>query len=218
MTGRKLKLKVRAERMAETRQRIVRAAYDLHHTVGPARTTISAIAERAGVQRHTVYSHFPDELVLSGACTEYGLALDPQPDPAAFAAIADPEDRLRRALAEQYAYYRRNDQLLANSARDAPLMQQRIEATGLSWDDLPEAVRRFFVQPARLQEALLPGWQVHPAKRPLLHAALGLALDFGTWRVLTSEGLDEKQAVELAAKLVLCTAIDSPAGYTRPGS
>jgi AcrR family transcriptional regulator len=205
--GRKLNLKARAERMAETRRRIVRAAYELHRTVGPTRTTISAIAARAGVQRHTVYQHFPDELTLSGACTEYGLALDPQPDPDALARIPEPEERLRAALAQQYGYYRRNESLLANVVRDAPQQQQRLQAAGLDWQAVPEAVRGFFEQPVRLRDALVPGWGVSGTGDPLLRAALGLAVDFGTWRTLArDQGLDEEQAVELMVRLVLCAA------------
>jgi AcrR family transcriptional regulator len=204
--GRRLRLKARAERMAQTRQRIVQATCDLHRTVGPARTTISAIAERAGVQRHTVYQHFPDELALHGACTAHGLALDPLPDPAELGAIADPPARLRAALAQQYGYYRRNESLLDNAIRDAPLMQQRLQAAGLGWGDLPETVRRFREQPVHLRETLVPGWPVHDARRPLLRAALGLALDFGAWRALVREqGLDDEQAVDLMVQFVACT-------------
>lgn len=203
--GRRLRLKARAERMAETRRRIVQATYDLHRTVGPARTTISAIAEQAGVQRHTVYEHFPDEMALHGACTVYGLALDPQPDPAEFGAIPDPPARLRAALVQQYGYYRRNESLLTNAFRDAPLMQQRLQKAGLDWGDLPETLRRFWDQPVRLREALVPGWLVQDARRSLLRAALGLALDFGTWRTLVvDQGLDDDQAVELMAELIVC--------------
>lgn len=205
---RKLTLKARAARMAETRQRIVRAAYDLHRTIGPARTTISAIAEQAGVQRHTVYQHFPDELALSGACTEYGLALDPQPDPVVLARIPDPQARLRTALAQQYGYYRRNESLLANVFHDVPWLQQRLQAGGFDWQALPEVVRSFFEQPGRLREVLILGWQMHGTSDSLLRAALGLAVDFGTWRTLArDQSLDEEQTVELMVKLVVCAAM-----------
>src|SRR5215208_1571570 len=153
--------------MADTRQRIVRATYDLHCTVGPAQTTISAIAARAGVQRHTVYQHFPEEIALHDACTSYGLALDPQPDPAHFARIADPEARLRDALREQYGYYRRNVSLLANTARDTPLLQQRLQEAGLDWRALPQALRDFLEQPAKLLEVLVPGWPAPDEKGAL---------------------------------------------------
>jgi AcrR family transcriptional regulator len=215
-TGRKLNLKARAARMAETQQRIVRAAYDLHCTVGPARTTISAIAERAGVQRHTVYQHFPDELTLSGACTEYGLSVDPQPDPAELARYADPEKRLCVALAKQYGYYARNESLVANVYRDAPLMQERLQDAGVGWEAVPEPVRRFLEQPARLREALIPGWPVRGARVSLLRAALGLAVDFATWRSLVrTQGLDEQQAVELMVKFVVCASPTSARSTAR---
>ena len=79
-TKRKYELKQRAEEMAETRRRITEAAVDLHRTVGPARTTLSAIAKRAGVQRHTVYRHFPTETELFGACSAHYFTANPWPD------------------------------------------------------------------------------------------------------------------------------------------
>src|SRR5262245_23564203 len=108
--------------MDETRARIVRATYELHRSIGAARTTISAIAARAGVQRLTVYHHFPNELELYQACTTYGLTLDPPPDPTPWRQVAQPEQRLRRALAEVYGFFRRNESMFGNFYRDAPLL------------------------------------------------------------------------------------------------
>src|SRR6476659_2729549 len=79
-TKRKYELKQRAAEMAETRLRITEAAVELHGTVGPARTTVSAIAERAGVQRHTVYRHFPTDADLFAACSAHYVAAHPLPD------------------------------------------------------------------------------------------------------------------------------------------
>jgi AcrR family transcriptional regulator len=206
----------RAERMADTRQRIVAAAYELHATVGPARTTISAVAERAGVQRHTVYQYFPDEFALGADCTRYGMLRDPQPDPARLARIADPEARLRAALGEQYAYYRRNARLLANVLRDQPVILERLREAGLDEAATPPTVRAFFEQPGRLQAALGRGWGVRGARRARLRAVLGLAIAFGTWRTLVQEqGLTDDQAVELMRQLVRCAAAH---GRARPGS
>lgn len=124
--------------------------------------------------------------------------------------IADPERRLRTALAEQYGYYGRNESLLANVYRDAPLMQERLQAAGVDWEAVPEPVQRFSEQPARLRDALARGWQSRGRKRALLRAALALAIDFGTWRTLTQEqGLELEQAVELMTKLVVCEATRS---------
>src|ERR671917_2911469 len=106
----------RRERM---RQRIIEATVELHQTVGMARTTISAIADKAGVQRLTVYRHFPDERALFSACRGHYMAANPPPDAASWTQVADPEERLRRALAEVYAYHRRTEQMMSNVVRDA---------------------------------------------------------------------------------------------------
>jgi AcrR family transcriptional regulator len=190
--------------MAETRQRITRAAYDLHRTVGPAQTTISAIAAQAGVQRHTVYQHFPDEWAVYAACTAYGLDLDPPPDPAVLARILDPEERLRAALTQQYSYYERNESLMANVSRDMPRLEQRLKADGLDIRDLPKVIQSELQQPVRLQASLVPGWPTR-MKRPQLKAALALALDFATWRTIVREqGLSQEQAIQLMMNVVVC--------------
>src|SRR5512144_370902 len=120
-------LKRRAEQQAETRQRIVEAAVDLHGTVGPARTTFSMVAERAGVQRHTLYAHFPDERSLLMACSALALERDPPPDPAPWRSIDDRYERLRAGLSEIYAWYERNADLTGCVLRDAeshPLVRE----------------------------------------------------------------------------------------------
>src|SRR5262245_40968590 len=104
-------LKARAESQAETRQRIVEAAVDLHGSVGPANTTVSMIAERAGVQRHTFYAHFPDERSVLMACSGHALERDPPPDAGAWRGISEPQARLRTGLTALYTWYGRNAQL-----------------------------------------------------------------------------------------------------------
>ena len=132
LMARKYELKRRAERQEETRRRITEAAVELHGTVGPARASISAIAEKAGVQRLTVYRHFPDERALFAACTGHYLSENPPPDPEPWTGIADPEDRLRAALAEVYGYYRRNEPMMSNSVRDAEAKPVIYEVLGRS--------------------------------------------------------------------------------------
>src|SRR5712691_1183180 len=117
---RKYELKQRAQSQARTRQRIVEATVELHRSVGPARTTISAIAERAGVQRLTVYRHFPDERSLFQACTGHWAVEHPRPDLSRWAAKEDPEERLRVALSEIYAYFRTTEKMAGNVRRDLP--------------------------------------------------------------------------------------------------
>src|SRR3954463_1267820 len=115
---RKYEKKRRAELEAETRRRITETAVELHGTVGPARTSISAIAERAGVRRSTVYRHFPDEEALFTACSSHWGQENPPPDLSAWTAIEDPAERLRTALGELYVYYRRTERMMANLLRD----------------------------------------------------------------------------------------------------
>src|SRR3954453_23200307 len=93
---RSYELKKRAEAMAGTRLRITEAAVELHGSVGPSRTTVSAVAERAGVQRHTVYRHFPTEAALFSACSSHWATKNPWPDPAGWTSLGDGLDQLYR--------------------------------------------------------------------------------------------------------------------------
>src|SRR3954454_12252995 len=111
-------LKRRAEQQAETRRRIVEAAVDLHGSIGPALTTISMVAERAGVQRHTLYAHFPDERSLFAACSGLHAERDPMPDARPLRTLADPGERLQVGLRALYDWYGRNAQLISNVLRD----------------------------------------------------------------------------------------------------
>jgi AcrR family transcriptional regulator len=192
--ARKYQMRSRAARQEETRQRIVEATVDLHERVGPARTTISAIAEQAGVDRSTVYRYFPDERSLLEACTSHFNAENPPPDPASWQDITAPERRLEVALAEIYNYYLRTEGMMEKATRDLPelpLMQEVLESDSAHW--------------ATIQESLTSGWQVDEEARPLLVAAIGHATDFLTWRSLVREqGLDDGQAVNLMVCMVNC--------------
>lgn len=170
-------LKRRAESQAETRQRIVDAAIELHSTLGPAHTTISMIAERAGVQRHTLYAHFPDERAMLMACSAHSLELDPMPDAASWRGIADREERLRTGLRAIYDWYARNASLVACVLRDGEhhaLVQEIIAL-------------RYGRGIASWRETL--GAKLNAKQRALL----ALALSFHTWRTLTVEA-GQKQA------------------------
>jgi len=180
-------LKQRAERQLETRRRIVAAAVELHSTLGPSRTTVKAIAERAGVTRPTVYAHFPDERALFTACSGHVRATVPPPDPAAWREIAGPSARLTAALRDLYAYYERLEQLFANVERDAPLMPIVAEMS---------AYRFRYVDDVR--ELLLEAWPKRGGSRERLRPALGHALAFGTWQSLVRrEGCETEHAVRL---------------------
>jgi len=165
-------LKRRAEQQAETRQRIVEAAVDLHGTVGPARTTFSMVAERAGVQRHTLYAHFPDERSLLMACSALALERDPLPDPSPWRSIADRHERLRIGLAAIYGWYERNFALAGCVLRDAETHQPVKETVAL----------RMGPTIAAYHETL--GEKLNAKQR----AMLDLALSYYTWRSLVREG------------------------------
>jgi AcrR family transcriptional regulator len=177
----------RAEAEEETRRRITEATVELHGTVGPARTTFSGVAELAGVQRATVYRYFPDEEALFGACSAHWLAENPLPDTNAWAAIEDPEERLRTGLVELYAWYARGEQMLNRTTRDISL----VPALGPSME-------AFGAWVAYAAETLVRGRPERGARRRRLRAAVGHAVGFATWRSLVREqGLSESEAVEL---------------------
>src|SRR5215211_6704235 len=121
---RKYEMKKRAERQRETRLRIVEATVELHRTRGPANTTVSEIAKRAGVNRLTVYNHFPDTTDLLKACSRSWTERYPAPDPKPWAQISDPQERLRTALADLYGFYARTEPMRANVLRDAQTMPE----------------------------------------------------------------------------------------------
>jgi AcrR family transcriptional regulator len=184
---RRYTLKRRAEQQAETRRRIVEAAIDLHGSVGPALTTISMIAERAGVQRHTFYAHFPDDRSLHLACSGLSLERDPLPDAAPWRAIEDRRARLRAGLSAIYGWYERNAKLAACVLRDAEHHALTREITAL----------RFGPPMATYHEVL---GATLDAKQ---HAMLGLAISFFTWRTLTRDGgLQQSAAVEAMVQAI----------------
>src|SRR5579862_8516134 len=116
------RMKVRAELEEQTRRRITESTVALHEELGPARTSISAIAERAGVRRSTVYRHFPDERALFAACSSHFRAANPPPDPSRWREIGDPALRTRAALGELYAFYGRTEPMYTSLLRDEPVV------------------------------------------------------------------------------------------------
>jgi AcrR family transcriptional regulator len=179
-------LKKRAEQQAETRQRIVDAAVELHSTVGPSATTLSMIAEKAGVQRHTLYAHFPDERSIFQACSAEAHQRDPSPTADAWRGIADRHERLTTGLTDLYAWYGRNAQLLSNVMRDVERhpevqeIQKRVAPVRKGWHDVL-------------------GEKLNAEQRIMLQ----LALSFFTWRTLTQQaGVKQAAAVKLMVQAI----------------
>jgi AcrR family transcriptional regulator len=183
----------RAESQEQTRLRITASAAELHGTLGPSRTSISAVAAHAGVRRSTVYRHFPDEAALFDACSAHWASANPPPDLAAWAAIGAPDERLRVALDELHAFYRRTEAMLDNLFRDesiSPLVEERFAA-----------LRGYF---GAARDTLMQGRRVRGAARRRTQAAVGHAIAFSTWKSLVREqGLADAEAAALISDLVL---------------
>lgn len=179
----------------ETRRRIVQATAELHEEVGPADTTITAIADRAGVQRLTVYRHFPEEEALIDACSSHWREDHPLPDAAEWSGLGDPDRRLREALSAIYAYFRDGAPMLEQVLRDEDEVPELAEVMEPWWEWMAEVAG-----------GLAAGWDVDVARQQRVRAAVGHALRFWTWRSLAEEGLTDGEAAEMMTRWVRCTA------------
>jgi AcrR family transcriptional regulator len=185
------RLNARALRQEETRRRIIEATAALHAEVGPARTTVADIARRAGVQRLTVYTHFPDELRLISACQEHFYTQTPPPDLSDTLALPDATARLRGALLKMYGWYR------ASEAGFVPVLQDRGTVPALD-----QVLARVVDTPlAELATGLAAGFDLPPPHAEPMRAFIRLALDFWSWRRLKDEGLDDNEAAELMTRI-----------------
>lgn len=183
-------MKQRAEAQAATRLRITESAVELHQTLGPSQTTMAAVAEHAGVQRSTLYRHFPDEAALFASCSAHWYASHPPPDVGRWSDIADPHERLALSLTELYTWYRGTGAMIDLLIRDETLV--------------PAVGQRFEAFHARLEEAhqvLLAGRGDRRSAN--VRALIRLALKFESWRALCREGgLQDGPAAKLIATLV----------------
>lgn len=195
MKTRKYKQKRRAEQQEETRERIVEATMAIHQELGPRNATVSAIAEKAGVQRLTVYRHFPDDIALFQACTSTWLERNPLPDPATWSDLSDPADRSRKALLTLYNYYRETAGMWTVSYRD----MEDVPALQPSMAEVEAYLRN-------IRDGLVAAWHPTAGKRPRLSAAAGLAVRFTTWQALHAEGLGERAMANLTTEWLVCIA------------
>lgn len=191
---RKYEQRARAEGRRRTRERIVQATMDLHAEVGPAKTTVAEIARRSGVQRLTVYNHFPEDSELFGACQAHWMELHPLPDLAPVLGLPDPAERVRAALGGMYGWYRETASMAEKVQRDrgaVPALDALMTQTAdQRLGDLAQLLAAGFGSPGRAEER----------RRALIR----LALDFWTWRRLDREGFDDAAAAGLMAESLAC--------------
>ena len=193
-SGRKLHLRARALRASETRARITQAAVELHQLRGPLQTTITAIAERAGVERLTVYRHFPDETSLHLACQHHFFTANPLPDLAAWRAIPTFSNRLKVGIADLYKYWNQTEEMFSSVLRDHEVDPERSGA----------GVVIFM---SRARDTLLDGQDLSGPRGQVLRAIVGHAMHFYTWRSLVrDQGLSNADATELMCRMILLAA------------
>jgi hypothetical protein len=193
MVDRTYRKKERALREAETRQRITEAAVELHGTVGPAHTGVADVAKLAGVSRMTVYNHFPTEVDIFTACSTHWAMTNPFPDPSDWRQIEEPAGRLAVGLKELYRWYGLKDGMLGNVLRDTPTMPALASVMENLW--VPYM--------GEVVGALALGWRPERGKAKELKAGLRVAVDFGTWKILTESGLNSSRAARVAAGMVI---------------
>lgn len=180
---RKYELKARAESQRATRERIAGAAAELHEEQGVARTTVAEIARRAEVSRLTVYNHFADLSELIPACSAHYMARHPFPDLDDALALEDPPERMHAVLARIYGWYRETEPMFGKLFSDratVPELDRHME----------QEIDRMLAGLADTLAAAFPG----------RHALIRLALDFWTWRRLSTEGLGDDAAARLMAE------------------
>jgi AcrR family transcriptional regulator len=181
----------RAEQVDQTRQRIVAATVELHGTVGPAATTITAIADRAGVTRLTVYRHFPDDAALFAACSALWISRQQLPDPGAWSQVGDPAARLRTGLADLYRFFRAGADMLTRIHRDRAALPEEQQQALRDQDTL-------------FGDVLTASFGGAHDDHRRLRAVVGHAISFWTWHSLCLDhGLTDAEAVDAMTAMVL---------------
>lgn len=186
MSKRKYTKRERAKNEQLTRERIIEAAMALHEELGPALTSIKAVAERAGVQRLTVYRHFPDEMKLFSACTSQWLTLHPLPEIDHWRDIDDPGEKTRKVVLAFYRYYRQTERMWHVAYRDVDEVEA-LQAPMAEIEKYLDTVSR----------ELVIAWQPSQAEKKTLSPTLRHGLRFSTWQSLGKEKLSDSKMVEL---------------------
>ena len=186
------RMRRRAELEELTRRRITESAVELHEELGPARTSIAAIAERAGVRRSTVYRHFPTEEALFEACSSHWRAANPPPDPSGWVTIEDPAERTSTALRDLYRFYGTTQEMYTSLLRDEVLVQP-----------VQRRLRDFYRYLKTIEGTLIAGRGLRGRAARRTRGAIAHAVAFTTWRSLVHEqGLTDEDAIALMCMLI----------------
>lgn len=186
MSKRKYTKTLRAEQQDETRNRIVEALVELHQKLGPANTSVKAVAEKAGVQRLTVYRHFPDEVSMFNACSAHYMELHPLPDLAGWSGIENPFERSETALVAFYKYYGETHKMWNSIYRDLDQLAA-----------LQKPMSQFEAYIDQVCDGLLNGWNEKGSAKNQLRITLRHALKFSTWKSLDNFKLKDHKKAEL---------------------
>lgn len=181
-------LNARREQLEATRSRIVAAAVSLHEELGPRHTSVKAIAERAGVERLTVYRHFPDERAILRACSTSWIQQNPPPDPADWAAETDPASQTALALGALYGYFSHARGMLTSVLRD------REHVAGL-----PEVMRDFEQYLSNLAADLRKAWAPRASETSPVAITSAHAVQFSTWQSLEAAGANDAAKAAIVA-------------------
>lgn len=191
MKKRKYQKTKRAEQQEQTRDKIVEAAMTLHEELGPRATSISAIAERAGVQRLTVYRHFEDDVAIFQACSSRWFELNSPPDPCLWQEVTPAAQRTEEALLNLYMYY-----------SDTALMLSRVSCDEADIPALQEVMKGFRSYLDRIGNDLLKAWQAESKNRKDVKALINHALQFSTWKSFSQENMKERRIAEVMTKCI----------------
>src|SRR5262245_224787 len=187
MSPRRYRLDRRAEIAEETRRRIVKATYELHGEQGIHATTMTHIAERAGVSVGTVYHHFPTYQDAVFACSQHADATNPFPTADIFAGLTTMEERVRRLVREIFGFYERLP------------AYERIRSE--RWGMPPIAAH---VERAESHRLALVREALRPFKvKPRLIGACAALLDIAVYGALTRQGVTPGKAAEDIAGFIL---------------
>jgi len=186
MGARKYTKSKRADQQGKTRKRIVKAAVALHEKLGPANTSIKAVAEKAGVQRLTVYRHFPNEESLFLACSSDYFKENPPPDIAQWVGITDAAKRCHAAISAFNLYYRSTADMLDSVYRDI----NKVES-------LKRPMAEFEGYLNMISDDLLTALKLRGTRKKQCLITLRHCLKFTTWKSLKDENLQDKQITKL---------------------